>query len=112
MVDSSGSNGCQFPPAAILGQKRCRPEKADDRSSEYFARLRQPLFLTHGSVLEASFFLSPRFKFENAVQLRDALLRTRLWCHNASSRIFTSADVSPADDLYVTLGFFSWITRV
>lgn len=37
----------------------------------------------------------PFFEFENRVQLRDLSFRTRLWRHNAISRIFTSTNLGP-----------------
>ena len=46
----------------------------------------------------------PFFEFENSVQLRDLSFRTRLWRHNAISRIFTSTNLGRTDDLDLARG--------
>ena len=40
----------------------------------------------------------PLFEFENDVHVRDLSFRTRLWCHNAISRIFTSTNLGRTED--------------
>src|ERR1700726_436454 len=63
------------------------------------------------SAVYPTFFLSPLFEFEKSVQLRDLSVRTRLWCHNAISRIFTSTNLGRTDDLDRRTCIFGRISR-
>jgi hypothetical protein len=69
---------------------RVQVEKEPTRTKSPQLNTFQMLVGDQGSlpaVLAASFLL---FKFENIAQLGGFSLRSRLWCHNAINRIFTS----------------------
>ena len=64
------------------------------------------------NAVQLAYYLSPLFQFKDIVEILDFSLRIRVLCHSAISRIFTSTNISPKDDLYFTLGIFGRITRI